>query len=194
MVGHQEEISPLLAHCLYKCASCKKCILVSIEVDNPARLDHRANATKRLDTSQGIYILDVWPKTPKPEVPEHINPRVAELFLEAEQNLIAGHLDSSVASFRKCLELALRDLTPDVEAFKLHARIRKLREMGVITESIKNWADSVRELGNDGVHCFDKPVESDVRQMYLLIKYLLIYLFTLPKKVELAKQGKEKIL
>lgn len=177
----------------YTCAACGKSILLSINADTEDRFTARYSGNARLEDAVGIWILDSWPKFPQPDVPEHLPGRVAELFLEAEQNIADKRLDSASANLRKCLELALSDLTPDVEAFRLHGRIKKLHELGVITDSLKDWADNVKELGNDGVHSFDKPSEDDVQQMCLLTKYLLIYLFTLPRKVELAKHGDEQI-
>lgn len=193
VIPHKDTQTPFFAHCIYQCASCAKSILVSIEADDTNRLDSRFGGNQRLDGAVGVKILETWPAFPKPEIPEHLPTRVAELFLEAEQNIADKRLDSASANLRKCLELALSDLTPDVEAFRLHGRIKKLHELGVITDSLKDWADNVKELGNDGVHSFDKPLEDDLQQMCLLTKYLLIYLFTLPRKVELAKHGDEQI-
>lgn len=194
MIPHDFERDGYSCFATYWCGSCQKCVLLSLYADSEGNFDPQRSGNYRINDATGIWILDSWPKFPKPDVPEHLPSRVAELFAEAEQNISDKRLDSASANLRKCLELALRDLTPDVEAFRLHGRIKKLHELGVITDSLKSWADSVKELGNDGVHSFEKPSEDNLQQMCLLTKYLLIYLFTLPKKVELAKQGQEKIL
>lgn len=171
---------------IFKCVNCKRQIFVSYTTsyDLYRRL---LNINGSIAENKLIHIVSVLPESNPVDVPEHVPVRVAELFREAEENMGDERYESAMAGYRKALEVALKSHTPDIEAFKLDKRIDRLFSEGKITESLKDWAHEIRSIGNVGLHDLEKPEQDEVLQMALLSRYLLIYLYTLPEKVNQSR-------
>lgn len=138
-----------------------------------------------------IAIKNVWPKIERKESPKHIPPNVERFLQQGFVNFKAEHFDAAGAMARKALEAALAAHSPELKKGNLYERINKLKENGVLTESLADWAHNVRLLGNDAVHDLEPADPVDVNQALLLAEYLLIYLFTLPTEIKLAKESAE---
>lgn len=136
-----------------------------------------------------ISIKHVWPQLEKKESPKHIPENVERFLQQGFINFKAEHYDAAGAMARKTLEAALVAHSPDLKKGSLKERIDKLKESGVLTESLADWAHNVRLLGNDAVHDLEPADPADVNQALQLAEYLLIYLFTLPTEIELAKES-----
>lgn len=84
------------------------------------------------------------------------------------------------------MELALKGLSPEIEAWKIEKRIDKMAAEGLITNDLKDWAHELRLDGNDAVH-EDEMTNEVIDQMHSLCTFLLTYLFTLPEQVKAAR-------
>lgn len=135
--------------------------------------------------------LEFFPKASPAVAPEHVPERVANAFLQAEQSLRARHWDASGAMDRRALEIATKEQAPDRAGDTLYKRIEYLASIGKLTQSLKEWAHSLRLIGNDAVHDEDGLDETEARQAHDLTKFILIYLYTLPKQVALAQAARE---
>jgi len=131
-------------------------------------------------------ILWTEPKPITPNTPEHVPERVANLYEEACNCLYRNETTAAAAVLRKCLEMALREFAPDVEAWKLEKRIDKMAQMHLITPALQTWAHELRIDGNEALHGDEEPPKALVTHMERLTYFLLVYLYTLPAQVEQA--------
>jgi hypothetical protein len=84
------------------------------------------------------------------------------------------------------MELGLRQLSPEIEAWKIEKRIDKMAAQGLLTKEIQDWAHELRLDGNDVLH-EDEASQEMADQMHALCKFLLTYLYTLPEQVKAAR-------
>ncbi|MDY0746573.1 DUF4145 domain-containing protein [Paucibacter sp. R3-3] len=141
------------------------------------------------DLSRGdgnCNVMMAYPSVKDVDVPDHLPDRVAKAFKEGCQ-IVAASPNGACAQFRRALELGLKDLAPDVDAWKLEKRIDKLAEQNRLTPAIQEWAHQLRLDGNDAVHGEEEASVADAKAMESLARYVLTYLYTLPKQVELAR-------
>ncbi|RQZ18378.1 DUF4145 domain-containing protein [Burkholderia sp. Bp9031] len=92
--------------------------------------------------------------------------------------------------FRRCLEIALKKYTPEIEAWKLEKRIDKLATEGKITKDIQAWAHRVRLDGNDALHEEEEFTKESAGELMEFTRLLLTYLYTLPEKIRLRLNPK----
>lgn len=85
------------------------------------------------------------------------------------------------------MELALKDFSPDIEAWKLEKRIDKMASENRITPEIQAWAHELRLDGNEALHGDGEATLDMTEQMHELCKFLLTYLYTLPAQVAAAQ-------
>ena len=92
--------------------------------------------------------------------------------------------------FRKTLETALKQKFPDNEekaSKSLNQRIREAAKQQKLTPDLTAWAHEIRIGGNDAVH-EEKPFsEQEAQELRGFTELVLLYLFTLPKMLERAR-------
>lgn len=130
-------------------------------------------------------VLSIEPKAQPIDIPEHLPPTVAKAFKEG-CDIIKMAPNSACAAFRRALELALKDLSPDIDAWKLEKRIDRMAAEGKLTPALKDWAHQLRLDGNVAVHEDEATIE-EAKQIESLTRFVLLYLFTLPESVRLAR-------
>lgn len=140
---------------------------------------------------QGYHVQKIWPAVEKIDVPAAVPERVARNFVEAAESRKARHWNAACASYRRCMEIALKQFAPDVEAWKLEKRIDKLAAENRITPAIQQWAHELRLDGNEAVHADEDASEEMVDQMHHLTYFLLTYLYTLPNQIEEVRARRE---
>lgn len=133
-----------------------------------------------------FHVLEIEPRPKPTDVPEHLPPAVAKAFKEGCEVLNVS-ADAAFGMFRKALELGLKDLSPDVEAYKLHKRIDAMAARGLLTESLKDWSHHLRLDANEMIHEEGKSDTAHAREIESFTRFVLIYLFTLPQSVVLAR-------
>lgn len=116
----------------------------------------------------------------------HVPDNVAAVFLEAAHNRKDQRHSSACIMYRRAMEIGLKTFSPDVQAWKLEKRIDKLAGEHRITPELQTWAHSLRLDGNEMVHGDAQATQDLTEQMHHLCWFLLTYLYTLPKQVELA--------
>jgi len=85
--------------------------------------------------------------------------------------------------YRKCLDLATKELDSTLAGKKLAARIDALHARGALTEDLKQWAHAVRLDGNDAAHEEDELSIEEIKQLASFTELFLQYTFTLPAQV-----------
>ena len=175
-------------NCLFMCRNCWDGIVV--------KLQKRAGYKPSPSTCHGdprhygFDLLELHPKPPKTDAPEHVPNKIAQNYEEAMDNLQRQNWTSAGIMFRKVLERSTLELAPDGTDFgqmSLFKRIDALAERHAITPAMQEWAHIIRDRGNEAAHEeFDK---ASAKQIQGFTEIFLIYAFTLPTRVEQA-QGK----
>ena len=176
------------------CPSCHGGIVADVsssDVRNDPK-DHPADLRAFTEDGSGFSVLRTYPDPPQVAVPSHLPEPVAKAFKEGNEVLNTSPA-AACAMFRRALELGLKSLCPEVEAWKLEKRIDKLADQHLITPAIRDWAHRLRLDGNDAVHGLLDPEREDARAMQRLSYFVLIYVFTLPAQVAAASKQEAKV-
>lgn len=174
------------------CGSCGDGIVAEVH-DHGGRADpaaHPHELTTRDHRGNVFSVVCVYPRAPTNEIPNHLPDAVAKAFREGCEILNVSP-DAARGMFRKSLELGLKDLSPDVDAWKLEKRIDKLAASGKLTEDLKEWAHELRLDGNDAMHAESETTKEDAVQARELTRFILTYLYTLPRSVKSMREGRK---
>ncbi|WP_258959370.1 DUF4145 domain-containing protein [Burkholderia cepacia] len=129
--------------------------------------------------------LRIYPQPAPLDIPGHLPADIAQLFGEASATVLVS-ATAAAQTFRHVLELALKTLSPEIEAWRLDRRIDALAAKHLITPAIQEWAHQIRHLGNEATHS-ELATREQAVQMERFTRYVLLYLYTLPKEIELAR-------
>lgn len=154
------------------------------------QIPHSGNLTQQngnLFTNPLLNIQNVWPKPNTIDAPQNLPDKILRAYIEAATARRSKLWNSCCGAYRRCMELALKEFAPDVEAWKLEKRIDKLAAEHKITPDLKNWAHELRLDGNEAIHGEEDATQEIADQMHHLTYFLLTYLYTLPKQVEAAR-------
>ncbi len=169
------------------CPSCNKGLVAEIFDHGTGRdpMGHLGNFDL---PSQGfsVQVTETWPRPMQLSIPAHLPDRVAKAFKEGCQVKSASP-SAACTQFRKALEFGLKDLAPEIEAWKLEKRIDRLAERGILTAALRDWAHHLRIDGNESVHGDEDPTIDHAQAVEQLTRYVLTYIYTLPKSIELAR-------
>ncbi len=138
------------------------------------------------DAFKDAFTIDrVFPEPPTIEVVEFLEPEISETYLEAEGNYSDARYRSAAAMYRTTVELSVKHLDPKGKG-SLYSRIEALSKANALPPTLIALMHEVRFLGNDSVHAKIDP--EDVQRGREFIKLFLVYVFELPKKIELAAE------
>lgn len=119
--------------------------------------------------------------------PDNIPVAVASAYRQGSGSRNAGHFDAACGMYRRAMELALKEFSPDIEAWQIEKRINKMAAENRITPELKAWAHELRIDGNDAMHGVEDATAEMAHQMHEFCRFLLIYLYTLPAQVRTAQ-------
>lgn len=138
-----------------------------------------------------VKINSVYPSKPLLDTPEDCPLAVSHAYMEGADCLRSDRYTAAAAMYRRCLEVALKAFSPDVEAWKLEKRIDKLAAEGRITKDLQTWAHRVRLDGNDALHEEEQFTKEAATELAEFTRLLLIYLYTLPEKIKRRIEPRE---
>ncbi len=128
----------------------------------------------------------ILPKADR-DIPEHLPEHAEQYFKQGIDSLRQKNFDAAGAMFRKTLESGLKSLFGHSGA-PLYKLIERAAQEGRLTHDLEAWANEIRISGNSAVHD-DKPFsEEETVQLEEFTRLVMTYLFTLPKKLSLAKE------
>lgn len=119
------------------------------------------------------------------QAPEYLPEAIGRYWLQAHRNIRDGNWDSVAVMARSALQIALRE--KGAQGNSLRDEINCLASRGELPPLMKEWADKVRLLGNDGAHpnLNSEGVSSvDAQDVTSFLDFLLEYLYELPLKIE----------
>jgi len=128
-----------------------------------------------------VSVLDTYPAPPVPDAPADAPERIAQTFIEAQQDLHVERYETCEMLCRKVLDLATGNLKPNIDS--LSARINALRQDGTITPAMADWAHIVRMDGNESVHSEDETTPERAKELVSFTRAFLLYAYTLPAMV-----------
>lgn len=170
------------------CSGCSRGIVAHVHDQGRSRTPHSHSLDLRLKDASGagVTIWDIEPKSKATDIPQHLPDAVAKAFKEGCE-VLSLSADAAFGMFRKALEIGLKDLSPEVEAYKLHKRIDLMAEKGLLTASLKEWSHHLRLDANEMLHESGKSDKDHALEIQNFTKFVLMYLFTLPESVRLAQ-------
>lgn len=174
-------------HTMFLCNSCFGPVVVTaigrVEID-PSKLPGEITA---LDSCK---VVRIFPEQEKTDIPANLPDPVAKAFKEG-CDILKQAPTSAIQTFRRTLEIALKEKSPEIEAWKLEKRIDKMAAEHLITPEIKEWAHQLRLDGNEASHGGDESVET-ATQLRELTKFILLYIYSIPKQVEITRSAQAK--
>ena len=117
--------------------------------------------------------------------PEHWPADVGRYWLQAKRSLEGKNFDAAALMARSALQIVLRK--HNAKGSNLNQEIDDLADQGLLPPIMKDWAHTVRLVGNDSAH--PKPDENgpssrDAQELVRFLDFLLEYLYDLPKRIE----------
>mgnify|MGYP001576278160 CR=1 FL=1 len=116
--------------------------------------------------------------------PEHWPAAVGRYWLQAKRSLTSENWDAAAVMARSAMQIALRE--QGAQGANLKQEIEDLARRGLLPPIMKEWADTVRELGNDSAHPQPQQAPTSSRDAQDIARYLdvlLEYLYDLPKQI-----------
>ena len=107
------------------------------------------------------------------------------------RNLGRRNWTSAGMMFRKVLERSTMEIAPDGADFgtmKLSRRIDALGDRHDITPAMREWAHLIRLEGNKAAHGDEDFSRKSAEQIQEFSELFLIYTFTMPERVRLARE------
>ncbi|WP_418610197.1 DUF4145 domain-containing protein [Gluconobacter cerinus] len=141
--------------------------------------------------------MEISPSYPTPDIPEYLPQTIERSFAEAERSRISGNILAAGMTYRRALEMATKDKARDLPERKILAqRIELLAKENRLTPALADWANHIKDLGNEAAHDEDEPTEADINALAALTRMTLIYLYEMPERVrrmreEAREQGAE---
>lgn len=171
----------------FSCRSCDKSLIASIATTVPggsgplstAKNGHNLFITKE---NNQFILLKHYPQVEQHSAPEMTPARAAKFFIEAKDDFARGRFETSAMNCRKVIDIATKELHLGNED-KLVRRISALREKGMITQEMADWAHIVRIDTNGAIHSDEEFTSQEVAQLLNFTEVFLLYSFTLPAMV-----------
>ena len=152
------------------------------------------DASKRGDVSNwaDVTFIRMLPAPAYQGAPENVPEKVAKAYSEGRAILARRMWTPAAGSFRTSLDRATQILwaglqIDEVIPFKLDVRLKKLSEKLSIPQSMMEWADTVRVVGNE-LHDLDDVSQEDAEDAAHFVETFLTYMFTLPSRVAAFKE------
>ncbi|WP_299145997.1 DUF4145 domain-containing protein [uncultured Tateyamaria sp.] len=198
--GFQQKPKGQTHEAVGRCRACKSLMLVYFEI-----LDELSYAVREFSWPQvaadvtlttfskpvrTVRFLGTIPHAPRAEIPPHIPANVERSFLGAEHARMAQLWTEAAASYGKAIDRGITPLVPDDGKRRtLGQKLYWLRENGNLAQPLIEWIGVILEDRNFAAHDDDRDFESDeeITTIRDFANILLTYLYTMPKRVEIAR-------
>jgi hypothetical protein len=176
-------------HIMFSCNRCFEPVSVVIGriVSNLASSAAVALDGKYKDSH--YFVVGIKPTNQQNDAPPEFTPdNVATAYGQACRALDRRDADTAGMGFRRSLDIAtkalIRAAAPEgldgVLKKNLYDRIRWLHEQNRLTEDLKDWANIIREDGNDAAHEETPYSLDEAKNLHEFAKVFLMYVFTIP--------------
>jgi hypothetical protein len=146
-------------------------------------------AVKQDYTLLSAFTLELVDPPKANDIPAHLSENVARAFRSAQSNFgMPDGEDASATMYRRSIDVAIREKHPEVSGL-LAGRIAKLVLDGLLPPPMKDWADQIRWIGNDGAHDPEGVTRDELIAMRGFTDAFLRYFISIPFEVSF-RQGK----
>lgn len=170
---------------VFQCQSCLRLLVAEVETDLAGGPNHVASNSAFpviVNNYRNMRVNCTYPQADQVDAPISTPPRAAKFFIEAKEDFTRGRYETSAMNCRKVIDIATKSLHLGDED-KLVRRISALRETGLITQEMADWAHIVRIDTNGAVHSDEEFTKEEVDQLLKFTEVFLTYSFTLPAMV-----------
>ncbi|NIH74432.1 hypothetical protein FHV99_001639 [Ochrobactrum sp. P20RRXII] len=137
--------------------------------------------------NMGYRVVEMWPIPSPAPIPQHLPAEVEKAFKGAERNFfMEDGEDAAAMLYRRSLDIAIRIKYPEMKGL-LAPRIAELTKKGLLPPQMKEWADHIRLIGNDGAHEPEGVSKEDLDPMRYFTEAFLRYFITIPFQVSLHR-------
>lgn len=171
---------------VFQCQSCFKLLIAEVRSDlngGPENAAQNSAYPLVVNSHRNINIISTYPKTYEIAAPAHTPLRAAKFLIEAKEDFTRGRFETSAMNCRKVIDISTKELHLGSED-KLVRRISALRETGLITQEMADWAHIVRIDTNGAIHSDEEFESEEVDQLLKFTEVFLTYAFTLPALVK----------
>ena len=185
------------------CRHCKRSttFVLSQNVDSDHDVVHKygllklTNAINRYMNIEGFISLK---DAATIEPPDHLPAEIAAAFNEGAKCLAIGCYNAAAAMFRLCVDIATRQMLPEVDEPGLNAKVRRnlglrlpwLFDTNRLPEALRDLSSCVKEDGNDGAHEGTLSKE-DAADLLDFTTSLLERMYTEPERLRLANERRD---
>lgn len=178
---------PVIFDCQATCGACGESVIVTLlSIDHRSPMEHDGAFDRPVPAGLPFVLDDFQPepaiKEPPRHLPDDVDKAMRQAYaLEKQKSKDKEMFEPTVIMARKAVERAIGHIAPDLSG-PLGARLKALRKRGDIPQSLLDWADEVKALGNSGAHDAESTAE-DARQAVGFAEMFLTYAFTLPEEI-----------
>lgn len=135
----------------------------------------------------GYKVMKIWPEHVESPIPNHLSHEVEKAFKGAERNFqMEDGEDAAAMLYRRSIDIAIRIKHPEIKGL-LAPRIASLVDKGLLPPQMKQWADQIRLIGNEGAHEPEGVSKEDLEPMRYFTEAFLRYFITIPFQVALHR-------
>lgn len=171
-----------------ECIKCHKPIVAScISLDR--YISEMKNCIKEGTQTMDFkgHVESIYPPPAPPYAHPAIPEKIRVTFIDLQKMLYEGKQPHLIISgCRDVLDAAVRKLGGGKECDALYDRIEDLFKKNLITESLKDWANIIRKIGNKATHEMLGD-QNEARELVDFTKYFLQYTFELPLTIQEKK-------
>jgi hypothetical protein len=116
--------------------------------------------------------------------PKHWPDDIGTYWLEAKRSIEAQNWTAAALMARSALQLIAR--LNDAKGENLKQELDDLAARGIILTTMREWADEIRYLGNEGAHPKPGSTGADVKNAKDVVEFLttlMTVMYDLPKKI-----------
>jgi len=125
------------------------------------------------------------------QLPQSVPEGIRHDFAEAQRCMQARSYTAGAIMARRVVETIRME--QDYKKGNLFAALKSMRDAGVIDARLYEWADTVREVGNEGAHNPTPVSREDAEEVLLFVEALVDYLYVFRKRHADFKRRREAI-
>jgi Domain of unknown function (DUF4145) len=125
------------------------------------------------------------------QLPWSVPQSIRDDFAQAQRCMRSRSYTAGAIMARRVVEIIRKD-----QGFKkgnLNAALKSMKEAGVIDARLYEWADTAREVGNEGAHDTTPVSREDAEQVLLFVEALVDYLYVFRKRYAQFQQRREAL-
>lgn len=176
----------------YKCGFCDENVsgyvhIVYMSDDSPPDISRPEKILIRYILCPTCAHASIWHKDTNEIIPssnpgkkiEGLSPIVESVYEEARKCFSVGAYTANELLCRKLImNIAVDKGAQENQSFKHY--IEYLEQENFITSMIKNWADRIRDNGNEATHEIDTPNKKRAKSTFLFTIQLLTIIYEMP--------------